>query len=90
MNKGQFIKAMADKSALSQKDANAAYEAMLAVVTDALRAGDKIQLPGFGTFELRAKAAREGFNPSTHEKVKIPATKAPALKFGKAYKDLFN
>ncbi|MFA6866569.1 MAG: HU family DNA-binding protein [Clostridia bacterium] len=90
MNKGQFIKAIAEKSALSQKDAAAAYEALFAVVTDALKAGDKIQLAGFGTFELREKAAREGFNPATRAKVQIPACKAPALKFGKAYKELFN
>ena len=55
-----------------------------------MKAGEKVQLVGFGTFEVRAKAAREGINPQTKEKVKIAASKAPVLKFGKAYKDLFN
>ncbi len=90
MNKGEFVKAMADKASLTQKEAGVAYDAFVGVLTDALKAGDKVVLAGFGTFEVRAKAAREGINPLTKEKVKIPASKAPALKFGKAYKDLFN
>ncbi len=90
MNKGELVKAMADKADLTVKEAGVAYDAFVAVVTDALKQGDKVQLVGFGTFEVRSKAAREGINPQTKAKVKIPASKAPALKFGKAYKDLFN
>ena len=90
MNKGEFVKAMAEKASLTMKEAGDAYDAFVGALTDALKAGEKVQLVGFGTFEVRAKAAREGINPQTKEKVKIAATKAPALKFGKAYKDLFN
>lgn len=90
MNKGELVKAMADKAGLTIKEAGVAFDAFVEVVTDALKEGDKVQLVGFGTFEVREKAAREGINPQTKEKVKIPASKAPALKFGKAYKDLFN
>lgn len=90
MNKGEFIKAMADNASLTLKEANVAYDAFVKAVTDALKNGEKVQLVGFGTFEVREKAAREGINPQTKEKVKIAASKAPALKFGKAYKDLFN
>lgn len=89
MNKGELVKAMADKAGLTIKEAGVAFDAFVEVVTDALKEGDKVQLVGFGTFEVREKAAREGINPQTKEKVKIPASKAPALKFGKAYKDLF-
>ena len=90
MNKGEFIKAMADKASLTQKEATVAYDAFVGAVTDALKQGDKVQLVGFGTFEVREKSAREGINPQTKVKVKIEASKAPVLKFGKAYKDLFN
>ena len=90
MNKGEFIKAMADKASLTQKEATVAYDAFVGAVTDALKQGDKVQLVGFGTFEVREKSAREGINPQTKENVKIEASKAPVLKFGKAYKDLFN
>ncbi len=90
MNKGDFIRAMADNAGVTLKEANVAYDAFVKAVTDALKAGEKVQLVGFGTFEVRAKAAREGINPQTKEKVKIAASKAPVLKFGKAYKDLFN
>lgn len=90
MNKGEFIKAMAEKAQLTVKEANVAYDAFVGALTDALKNGEKVQLVGFGTFEVREKAAREGINPQTKEKVTISASKAPALKFGKAYKDLFN
>ncbi len=90
MNKGELVKAMADKAGLTIKEAGVAYDAFVEVVTDAMKKGEKVQLVGFGTFEVREKAAREGINPQTKEKVSIPASKAPALKFGKAYKDLFN
>ena len=90
MNKGDFIRAMADNAGVTLKEANVAFDAFVKTVTDALKAGEKVQLVGFGTFEVRAKSAREGINPQTKEKVKIAASKAPVLKFGKAYKDLFN
>jgi len=90
MNKGEFITAVAEKADLSIKDAGAAFEAIASVVADTLKKGDKIQIAGFGTFELKSKAAREGINPATGAKVQIAASKAPGLKFGKAYKALFN
>ena len=90
MNKGELIKAMADKAGFTQKDAAAAYEAFVNTVTEALKAGEKVQLVGFGTFEVKNVAAKTGINPQTKEKVAIPACKKPVMKFGKAYKDLLN
>ncbi len=90
MNKGELIKAMADKAGFSQKDAAAAYEAFVATVTDALKAGEKVQLVGFGTFEVKDVAAKTGINPQTKEQVAIPACKKPVMKFGKAYKEIIN
>ncbi len=90
MNKGELIKAMAEKAGLSQKDAAAAYEAFVASVTEALKAGEKVQLVGFGTMEVKEVAAKTGINPQTKAPVEIPACKKPVMKFGKAYKDLFN
>ena len=90
MNKGELIKAMAEKAGFTNKDAAAAYEAFVAVVTDALKAGDKVQLVGFGTFEVKNVAAKTGINPQTKEKVAIPACKKPVMKFGKAYKEMIN
>ena len=90
MNKGEFVKAMAEKGSLTVKEATVAYDAFVDAVTEALKNGEKVQLVGFGTFEVREKPAREGINPQTKQKVQIPAQKAPALKFGKAYKELFN
>ena len=90
MNKGEFIKAMAEKTGFTQKDAAAAYDAFVATVTDALKAGDKVSLVGFGTFEVKEVAAKTGINPQTKEPVQIPASKKPVMKFGKAYKDMFN
>ncbi len=90
MNKGELIKAMADKAGFSQKDAAAAYEAFVASVTEALKAGEKVQLVGFGTFEVKNVAAKTGINPQTKAPVEIAACKKPVMKFGKAYKDLIN
>ena len=90
MNKGEFIKSIAEKAGLTQKEATAAYDAMLASIVEAFKKGEKVSLVGFGTFELRAKAARTGINPQTKKPVKIAASKAPAFKAGKAFKDLFN
>ena len=90
MNKGELIKAMADKAGFTQKDAAMAYEAMVSSVTEALKAGEKVQLVGFGTFEVKEVPAKTGINPRTKETVEIPACKKPVMKFGKAYKELFN
>ena len=90
MNKGELIKAMAEKAGFSQKDAAVAYDAFIATVTDALKAGDKVQLIGFGSIEVKDVPAKTGINPRTQETVKIPACKKPVMKFGKAYKDLIN
>ena len=90
MNKTEFIKAVADKAGLTQKDATAAVDAFEEVIVDALKAGDKVALANFGTFELKEKAAHQGFNPITKEPIKIAASKAPAFKFGQAYKARFN
>ena len=90
MNKGELINAMAEEAGLSQKDAAAAYEAFVASVTDALKAGEKVQLVGFGTVEVKDVAAKTGINPQTKEKVEIAACNKPVVKFGKAYKEIFN
>ena len=90
MNKGELIKVMAEKAGFTNKDATAAYDAFVEAVTEALKAGDKVQLVGFGTFEVKEVAAKTGINPQTKEKVEIAACKKPVMKFGKAYKDLFN
>ena len=90
MNKGELIKAMAEKAGFTNKDAAIAYEAFVATVTEALKAGEKVQLVGFGTFEVKNVAEKQGINPQTKAAVTIPACKKPVMKFGKAYKDLFN
>ena len=90
MNKGEFIKAIAAKAEVTDKDAAKAFDALTEVVKETLLGGDKIQLAGFGTFELKEKPERDGINPLTGEKVTIKASKAPSLRFGKAYKDMFN
>ncbi|MBE7067841.1 MAG: HU family DNA-binding protein [Clostridiales bacterium] len=90
MNKGELIKAMADKAGFTNKDAATAYEAFVDVITEALKAGEKVQLAGFGSFEVKDVAAKTGINPKTQEKVEIPACKKPVMKFGNAYKELFN
>ena len=87
MNKTELVKVVAEKANLSKKDAEAAINATVAAITDALKADDKVALIGFGTFEVRARAARTGKNPQTGAAIKIPATKVPAFKAGKALKD---
>ena len=87
MNKSELIVAVAEKAALSKKDAEKAVKAVFDAVADALVAGDKVQLVGFGTFEVRARDARTGKNPRTGEVIKIAASKVPAFKAGKALKD---
>ena len=87
MNKAELINAAAEKAGLSKKDTEAAVDAAIKAITEALAAGDKVQLVGFGSFEVRARAARTGRNPKTKEEIKIPASKVPAFKPGKALKD---
>ena len=87
MNKTELIAAVAEKTDLSKKDADAAVSAVLGAITDALKAGDKIQLVVFGTFEVRNRAAKQGRNPRTGETMTVPASKVPAFKAGKALKD---
>ena len=87
MNKTELIAAVAEKTDLSKKDADAAVSAVLGAITDALKAGDMIQLVGFGTFEVRNRAAKQGRNPRTGETMTVPASKVPAFKAGKALKD---
>ncbi len=90
MNKSELIAAVAEQAAMSKKDAEKAVNAVVAAVTDALVDGDKVQLVGFGTFEVRARDARTGKNPGTGEVIKIAASKVPAFKAGKALKDAVN
>ncbi len=88
MNKTELVAAIAAKAEISKKDADKALAATLATITGALKAGDKVQLIGFGTFETRKRAARKGKNPRTGAEVMIPAAKVPAFKAGKALKDI--
>ena len=90
MNKGDFIGSVADVAELSKADAARAVDAMIDVITKALKKGDTITLVGFGTFSVRKRAARMGRNPQTKEAIKINASKNPAFKAGKALKDAVN
>ena len=90
MNKSELIAAMAAKTGETKKDAESALNAFVSVITETLAKGDKVQLVGFGSFEVRKRAARKGRNPQTKEEIKIPASKAPVFKAGKALKDLVN
>ena len=90
MNKTELVAAVAQKAELSKKDAEKAVAAVTAAITDALCAGDKVQLVGFGTFEVAERPAREGRNPRTGETMKIAASKSPKFKAGKALKDSLN
>ena len=90
MNKAELIEAVAAKTGDTKKAAEEAVNAFVEVVTNALKEGDKVQLVGFGSFEVRKRAARKGRNPQTKEEIKIPASKAPVFKAGKALKDLVN
>ncbi len=89
MNKGELVKAIAAEAGLTQKEAGLAFDAFVGAVTAELKAGRKVTVPGFGTFEVKARAARKGINPATKKAIKIPACKVPAFKFGKSYKDQF-
>ena len=88
MTKTELINAVAEKAELTKKDADKAVSAVIDTITESLAKGEKIQLVGFGTFEVRERAAKEGINPATKEKMNIPAKKVPAFKAGKALKDV--
>lgn len=90
MNKAELVEAVANKSGISVASAEKAVKAFTGVVTDALAKGDKVQLIGFGTFEVSQRAEREGINPKTKEKITIPASTAVKFKAGKALKDAVN
>ena len=90
MNKAELVAAIAEKTELSKKDSEKALKAFIDVVTEELTKGEKIQLVGFGTFEVAERSAREGRNPQTGETMSIPASKAPKFKAGKALKDAVN
>ncbi|MGN0552980.1 MAG: HU family DNA-binding protein [Oscillospiraceae bacterium] len=90
MTKADLVNAIAEKAEFSKKDSEKALNAVIASITDALVSGDKVQIVGFGTFEVRQRDAKEAINPRTKEKIQIPAKKAPAFKAGKALKDVVN
>lgn len=90
MTKAELINAIAEKGGLTKKDAEKSLNAVVASITDALVKGDKVQIVGFGTFEVRERSAKEAINPRTQQKIKVPARKAPAFKAGKALKDAVN
>ena len=87
MNKKLFVLSIAEKAAISKKDAEKALSAFLDTVVDELKKGEKVQLVGFGTFEVRERAARTGINPRTKQTIEIAASKNPVFKAGKALKD---
>ena len=90
MNKTELVAAMAEQTQLSKKDAEAALKAFIDVVSEEMKKGEKVQLVGFGTFEVAERAARTGRNPQTGADMEIPASKSPKFKAGKALKDLVN
>ena len=90
MNKAELVDAVAAKTGATKKDTEATVKAFVDAVTEALKKGDKVQLIGFGSFEVRKRAARKGRNPQTGEEIKIAASKSPVFKAGKALKDAVN
>ncbi|MCX7749951.1 MAG: HU family DNA-binding protein [Clostridia bacterium] len=90
MNKTDLINSIASKSGLNKKNSEAALNALISSVEDALKGGDKVVLVGFGTFEVRKRAARKGRNPQTKKEITIPASNAPVFKAGKGLKDIVN
>ena len=90
MNKAELIDAVASSADLSKSSATQAVDAVVDTITESLRSGDSVTLVGFGTFEVRDRAARTGRNPQTGEEIQIKASKAPAFKAGKALKDAVN
>lgn len=87
MNKSDLIARVAEKTGLTKKVAGDAVESVFSIITDALAAGDKVTLVGFGTFEVRERAARRGVNPATGESIEIPSSRVPAFKAGKSLKE---
>jgi len=87
MTKAELITMVAEKAGTTKKDADVALKAVLDSIQETLAKGEKVQLVGFGTFEVRERAAREGVNPQTQKKIKIPATRVPAFKAGRALKE---
>ena len=90
MNKAELVAAVAAKTGDTKKAAEASVDAFVSAVKESLKKGEKVQLVGFGSFEVRKRAARKGRNPQTKEEIKIPASKAPVFKAGKALKELVN
>lgn len=90
MNKSELVAAISTKTGDTKKNSEASLNAMIEVITEALVKEDKVQLVGFGSFEVRKRAARKGRNPQTKEEIKIPASKSPVFKAGKALKDTVN
>mgnify|MGYP004546523529 FL=1 len=90
MNKSEFIRAYADELGITMKDAERNFNALVTTLTNELKKGESIHISGFASFEIKGKAARDGVNPSTGEKVQIKACKAPNVKFSKTFKDEFN
>lgn len=88
MNKTELISAVAEKTSITKKDADKIVSGVFDVIADALKQGDKVQLVGFGTFEVKERAARKGLNPLTKQPIDIAASKAPVFKAGKGLKDL--
>lgn len=90
MNKNELTSAIVAKTGLSRKNCEAAINAFVSTVSDALKNGEKVVLVGFGTFDVRERAARDGINPATKEKIRIPASKAPVFRAGKVLKEYIN
>ena len=90
MNKSELVAAIAEKTEDTKKAAEESLNALVEVITEELKKGGKVQLVGFGTFEVRKRAARKGHNPQTNEEIKIPACKAPAFKAGRGLKEIVN
>lgn len=90
MNKSELVVALSEKTGVTKKSAETSLNALVDIITDELKKDGKVQLVGFGSFEVRKRAARKGRNPQTKEEIKIPASKAPVFKAGKALKDSVN
>ena len=90
MNKSDLVAVVAEKLGATKRDAEASLNAVVEAITESLVKGEKIQLVGFGSFEVRKRAARKGRNPQTKEEIRIPASKAPVFKAGKVFKDAIN
>ena len=90
MNKSELISAVADNTGLTKKDSEAAINAAFESITDALKAGDKVQMVGFGSFEVKHREARQGRNPKTKEPIQIAASNSPVFKAGRALKEAVN